>query len=186
MKNKILNIIIVLFIAVSLIISWAIISNYFTKVSTFEPVYIRLKGIDYNMIKDIKALGYTPEGKKSDFRFNDSLKAFYSYYGFLGSIRINIPIILIDSLKSINISTGRETFNYNKTDIDTAWKPKLESKENIEIKSPLSLKTKETKIRILASIRYWFVFKIALYILLAVTTSLFVIKGIKKVFKKKS
>ncbi len=104
----------------------------------------------------------------------------------MGSIRINIPIILIDSLKSINISTGRETFNYNKTDIDTAWKPKLESKENIEIKSPLSLKTKETKIRILASIRYWFVFKIALYILLAVTTSLFVIKGIKKVFKKKS
>lgn len=185
MKNKIVYLIISLALATSIIIAGAVISNYFGKVATFEPVYVKISGVPENFKKEIKVMGYTPEGKESAFRYNDSLKAFHSYYGFLGSIGIQIPGSIPDSVESIEISSGREIFNYNRTDLDTAWEITYSAnRSRAEMKTPASFKTKETKVRILVSTRYWQMTKIALYLLFSLFVIVLIIKCIKYVYGK--
>lgn len=185
MKSKIVYLIISLLLATTVIIFVTVISNYFGKVATFEPVYIRISGVSQARIKDIKVVGYTPEGKESVFRFSDTLKSFHSYYGFLGSIALQIPINLRDSIDSVKITTGREKYLYSRADIDTTWnKITLAGGNVLELKPPATLKTKETKVRMFASTRYWQVTKVAIYILISLFIAILILRIIKSFIKR--
>lgn len=184
MSNKILYLIVSLIVALGILITLFILSNYFGKVATFEPVQLKLWGMFRESGKKVTVTGYTPEGKESVFKYDDSAKVFYSYYGFLGRIGIRLPASVFDSIDSLILTSGREKFVYDRVSLDTAWIKSNLKGNIITMKSPLSLKTKETKVRILLSTRYWKFTRDVFFVVIGIMLLIILVKFIRFIIKK--
>ena len=185
MKNNIIYLALSIIIATLIIAFLAFLSNYFGKIAVFEPVNLHLTGISAGNPEDIKVSGLTPEGKVSPFKYNRSRNAYCSYYGFLAAIKISVPSMLSDSIQTITIFSGREAFKYNRKDIDTAWtRTNLPGGKLIELKTPASFKTKETKVRMIVSAKNWALSEVLLYSLLVFTGFVFLFILLRRFIKK--
>ena len=146
---------------------------YFNKVAIYEPVSIKIKGLNAFELQQIDVYGITPLNRKYDFQITDS-NIWQNDYSFLNSVGIEIPEPISQKITQFDISIGSKKSvlsikdlkfsNKSKYNLQYVLSPNLGNESSILIKS--------------LSIRHWtslkslfkYLFPLALFILIFIVS----------------
>ncbi|MCK9612246.1 MAG: hypothetical protein M0R16_05035 [Bacteroidales bacterium] len=179
MKRYLKLIVLSIFLVVFVIIGF-FLNNYLGKVATFEPVSIKISGVESKYLNKIVVSGITPRGRTLPLSFNKTTGTYNAPYGFFKGISIGANDSIIDAITAVQITTGKEVFDFINISLDKHWQRKFDLNGQTVLITPPSFKTKASKLSMLASIRKWDQIKKLLLINLAGIIILFSIIFYKK------
>jgi len=112
---------ILIFIILLIIITGLFVNKYIKNVNIFQPITLKIDGINQNNIKDIEIQSITTKGKIFKLNYSVIDKSWKSNYGFTQYIRIAIESKNLNKIKNIKINIGKFEYFFNKEEFDKYW-----------------------------------------------------------------